>query len=97
MAALLIDEVLGSKSTDDGKHALFKVKISGQEAAIAFPEGQLLNLISGAATAANASQSIIHNQPNLKMMLPVQWWEFGITPDRNFAVLSFRLPGGGEI
>jgi hypothetical protein len=95
--ALLIDEVLGSKATDDGHHALFKVKTSGQEVVIAFPKDELINLISAAATAAKACQSIIHEQPNLKVMLPVQWWEFGLTPDGNFAVLSFRLPGGGEI
>jgi hypothetical protein len=96
-AALLIDEVLGSKATDDGHHALFRMKTSGQEVTFAFPEGQLMNLISASATASKECQGIIHQQPNLKMMLPVQWWEFGLTPDGNFAVLSFRLPGGGEI
>jgi hypothetical protein len=95
--ALLIDEILGSKAADDGHHALFKVKISGQEVAVAFPEGQLINLISASATAAKECQRIIQQQPNLKVMLPVQWWEFGLTQDGNFAVLSFRLPGGGEV
>jgi hypothetical protein len=40
--AIVIDDILGSKPTNDGRHALLKVLIAGNEVAFALPEENLL-------------------------------------------------------
>jgi hypothetical protein len=95
--ALLIDAVLGSTTSEDGRHALIKMTTSGSEVAFAFPHDKLVDLITAAATASKACESIIQQDPNLRQLLPVEWWEFGVNPDKSFAFLSFRLPGGSQL
>jgi hypothetical protein len=97
VAALRIDEILGSSTSDDGAFALFKTLAGGSEVIVAVPREQLVQLITAAATASRACESIIQRDPNLRQVLPVEWWEFGVNPDKSFAFLSFRLPGGSQI
>jgi hypothetical protein len=95
--AFVIDMIAGSKASDDGKYALFQTQASGTTVALAIPEDQLIHLISHASNAAGACQKILQRNPELKTIFPVEWWEFGLTTDKQALVLSFRLPGGMEI
>jgi hypothetical protein len=95
--AVVIDKITGSKSSDDGKYALFQTQTSGQTMTLAIPEDQLIHLVTHASNAAGACQKILQRNRELKTIFPVEWWEFGPTPDKQALVLSFRLPGGLEV
>ena len=95
--AFVIDTITGSKASDNGKYALFQTQAAGKPLTIAIPEGQLIDLMSHASNAAGACRKILQRNPAIKTIFPVEWWEFGPTPDKQALVLSFRLPGGSEI
>jgi hypothetical protein len=95
--AFVIDVITGSMASDDGKYALFQTQAAGQVITFAIPEDQLIDLMSHASNSAGACQKILQRNPALKTIFPVEWWEFGPTPDKQALVLSFRLPGGKEI
>jgi hypothetical protein len=71
--ALVIDMITGSKSSDDGKYALFQTQAAGQTMALAIPEDQLIHLISHASNAAGACQKILQRDHAIKSIFPVEW------------------------
>ena len=96
--ALSIANIEGVLSTDDGQHALFKVRdAAGVEHVIALPEGQLMHLMSLASQASGQCNKILKRDPNMKHVMPVEWWDVGGTADGQNVILTYRMPGGLEL
>jgi hypothetical protein len=95
--ALVINGVLGSTASDDGKTAFLHVKSAANDFMLAIPQDKIVELISTASTAAAACRKILNPDKMEKQVFAVDRWEFGETPDKKGLVLSFRLPGGAEM
>lgn len=98
MPACPIESVESVSVTDDGRHALFKLRQpGGDEVTIAIPSGELMTLMSFASQASGQAQKLLQSDPKQKHVLPTEWWEIGRHPDGQHVILSFRLPGGLEL
>jgi len=95
--AFVIEKVNGVTVTDDGQHALFQVNDGQNTHALAIPVPQLANLMTLSSQAAGEAARKTRADPALKQVFPCEWWQFGLAPDNQTMVLSFRMPGGMEV
>ena len=98
IVAFALSSIEGVKTTDDGKHALFKTKTaSGAEHVLAVPEHQLMQLMILASKASGDCQKILQGDPQVMHVLPVERWSVGEIPDTQNVILTYRLPGNLEM
>ena len=94
--ALTIKEIDGVNVSDDGQYALLKLGLtSGTELTLAFPEDMLMPLMQCISHASEKAQKTHRNDPRVKLLLPVEWWE--IAPHEDKVIMSFRMTGGMEM
>lgn len=97
IAAALITEVLGWKSTDDGQHALIGLKLhDGSEAAIALTPDSLDEIIA-AIIGAKAAFPVPRLGPSHEFAMAVSQFDFGHTPSTGKFFLRLRFASGGNL
>ena len=96
VSAALVNLKSGSAS-DDGKHGIFTFEQDGEEVTIALSAEDVRYLVAFAAKAAQQIERTKAEDPEAKFVLPVEWWEIGMSKGFAHLVFSFRLPGGSEL
>jgi hypothetical protein len=97
--AIPIAGVEGIMSTDDGRHALLKVRLqidpsAAQEAVLALPEAILRPLLG--LICDGIAQTAKKQAREETALFPVTWWELGRT-DAGALAVTFRLEGGASL
>ena len=97
MADIVATPVSGIESitaTDDGQHALLKIRPSDQEAVLAFPEAMLRPLL--ALICSGIAQIAMKQARQETEIFPVSRWELGRMESGALAV-TFRLENGASL
>ena len=96
--AIAIAKIEGSTVTDDGSHALFEFStVKDETVTIAVPTNELFEFMALASQAMAVAQKILQADPNMKYILPMEWWNIWPHSDGRHVVLSFQLKGGSEL
>lgn len=98
--AITVENILGSKPSDDGKTGLIGFTTVGGELALAIPANLLTTFAAAALTAeahcgAKTSTSSSVGDIQLIDAFPCESWEFSVSPDGSAVILSFQMSGGG--
>ena len=92
-----VTEITGVETTEDGKHALIRIKSGENEAIFAFPHEQLMELMQTASTGFTKCLQAQDADPSAKHILPCENFSAEPSPDFNHMIFSFRLVGGMEM
>jgi hypothetical protein len=95
--AINVHGITGVEVTEDGRHALIRVRSGENEANLAFPFEELMPLMQTASTAFAKCQQAQDLDPNTKHLLPCESCQIVPSPDFEHMIFSFRLPGGMEM
>jgi len=92
--ALTVTDVEASSVPDDANHALVRVATPQGPLTLVIPAEQIQSLMQLLSTAGGQIAKKRQQNPNVKWVASVEWWEFGTHSDQ--LVLAFRMPGGAE-
>ena len=88
----------GSEVTDNGEETkLIATDTRGRKVTLAFPSSDNQLLMAALNQAASGAAQRKLNDPTLKSVLPLEWWEVNPYPAGNGVLLTFRMPGGMEM
>jgi hypothetical protein len=97
IAAIPIKEVLGSETTDDGKHALVKTRhADGTEVTLAVPRDELFKFIDCFALWAGQARSKAGVPKEVKQVFETSWFDLGGDATGS-VVLSLTFGAGGTL
>src|SRR3982751_6355820 len=91
------EDIRGMTITDDKKHAILSGTSNGTPLNLAIPVAELQNVLILALQAMGPLDQEQRRDGGPKRVLPVETWFFGLSPDGQHLVLSFRIQGGSEL
>jgi hypothetical protein len=84
--------------TDDGRNVLLRLEPqAGPEIVLAFPAGQINNLIHLLARSGSGARKKRGVDPGMKEAFVVEDWELHVEPEDRVLVLSLMLAGEAEM
>ena len=92
-----IDEVVGWKKTDDGKHVLVGLKSDGQQLALALTQENLLGIILSLVAASDAFPVPKGLSSHSTVTAKTDWYDLGEVPGTGEQMIRFRLTDGGHL
>lgn len=88
--AVPINSIEGYQVTEDGNHMLLKTDFPPT---LAIHESALLPLLTSVIACIGQTTA---KKGEERPVFSAQWWEFGVSPDGQSLILSFRLQGGAN-
>lgn len=92
--AIPVNHIEGYNVSDDGEHMLLKTDLPS---VLAFNEAILHSLLTSVVGAIGRSEKIKGIPKEQKRVFNVDWWEFGLSQDKEHLILSFRLGDGAQL
>jgi hypothetical protein len=93
-----IDEILGWKKTDDGKHALIGLKTTdGQQLALAVAHERLQEIIMSLVAASDAFPAPKGLTNHTALTAKTDWYDLGEAPETGEQMIRLRLTDGGHL
>ena len=98
VAVTLIDRILRSDVTEDGKHAVVTLSdVDDQLVTLGIPCGQLMGLINASARALNESYRVQRQDVSSTEFVGVTWWTLHTDKASGNLLLSLTFGTGGSL
>lgn len=98
VAVTLIDRIVSSAVTDDGRHAVLRLAdIDGHEVALGIPSEQILELINASARALTDSERMQGHGMVPAARTEVTWWTLHADETSEQLLLSLTFPAGARL